>query len=146
MRANGGRRRCSAREHCTGAPIPNGTQAWPRGLISVHILHESGTYGASTLFRPASKVFARHFLPRPCGKREVYVQVHYAPLFFFSAPLVPRERAGKYGTVLPGCESERMALYFLTVKKRSLQIVLSELPPGNIRLISHFSAGDFLFR
>ena len=32
MRAIGGRRRCSAREHCTGAPIPNGTQSWPRDL------------------------------------------------------------------------------------------------------------------
>ena len=26
MRAIGGRRRCSAREHCTGAPIPNATR------------------------------------------------------------------------------------------------------------------------
>ena len=36
MRAIGGRRRCSAREHCTGAPIPNGTQSWPRDLTSSH--------------------------------------------------------------------------------------------------------------
>ena len=115
MRAIGGRRRCSAREHCTGAPIPNAArQAVLSNRTQISPPSDSDGGEIESGFAPGAEQGNR--LDRPIDRPPI------ALLFTRQSPRSPSDRPTIYKAIAP------IALQSPPVWRRAIVILIAGSP------------------